>query len=727
MVLTETHNLTEFDALIASATGALDAIPGAVYLCDHNGLLLRFNQEAASLWGREPRLADPSERFCGSFGLYYLDGSPLRREDTPMATALLTGEPARNFEVVMERPDGQRFVALVNIRALKDHQGRIQGAINCFQDITVQKKIEEEVHRKRQELEDFFENSAIGLHIVADDGIIKRANRAELDMLGYMAEEYIGRHISEFHADPPVIDDILKRLSCGKELNRYPARLRAKDGSIKHVLITSNGRFQDGQFINTRCFTTDITEQYEAEKARRDSDERLEATYEVATVGIAETDDAGRLVRVNQMLCTITGYSRDELLSRSLLDLAHPEDAEKEALNYKRQVSGEIDSYATQGRYVRADGCIIYVDAFNSSVRDEHGRFRYGVRVIQDVTERRLANERVRESERRIRELLEALPAAVYTIDARGNVNFYNKAAVELAGRTPVLDQDQWCVSWRLHWPDGQPLAHHACPMAMALKEGRAIRGMEAVAERPDGTRVPFMAYPTPLWDHQGKLVGAVNMLVDITERKQAEARQKVLIDELNHRVKNTLATVQSLALQTARYATTFDGFIDAFEARLIALARAHDLLTKHHWESAGLRDILAGVLAPYANSAPERLQMNGPAVEVDPRTSVALTLVFNELATNAGKYGSLSHPAGVLSLQWKVESGPGASMLHIEWLEAGGPPVTVPTRSGFGSRLIKRCIERELSGELSLQYDPTGLYCQISIPLNAIPTQVHA
>ena len=119
--------------------------------------------------------------------------------------------------------------------------------------------------------------------------------------------------------------------------------------------------------------------------------------------------------------------------------------------------------------------------------------------------------------------LLKALPTAVYTTDAAGRITFYNDAAVALWGCRPELGKSEWCGSWRLYWPDGRPMPHDECPMAIALKEKRLISGAEAVAERPDGTRVPFLAYPTPLWDETGTLVGAVNTLVDITDRKKAE------------------------------------------------------------------------------------------------------------------------------------------------------------------------------------------------------------
>jgi PAS domain S-box-containing protein len=143
---------------------------------------------------------------------------------------------------MFERPDGSRFLALVNITPLRNPQGDIVGAVNCFQDITEHKRTEDELRRSRQDLEDFFENGTVALHWVGSDGTILRANQAELDLLGYTRDEYVGRPITEVHADRSTIDDILARLSRGERIDKYPARLRAKDGSIRHVLISSRRR-----------------------------------------------------------------------------------------------------------------------------------------------------------------------------------------------------------------------------------------------------------------------------------------------------------------------------------------------------------------------------------------------------------------------------------------------------------------------------------------------------
>jgi PAS domain S-box-containing protein len=712
------RRLTEFEALTAAAPSILDAMPGAVYLCDHDGWLVRYNSEAAELWGQNPSVGDHRHRFCGSHALFLPDGTPLAHDVCPMATAVFAGTSTRNAEVVMERPDGSQFTALVNIRALKDHEGRIQGAINCFQDISAHKELEETIQRKSADLEDFFENSAIGLHIVGSDGVIQRANKAELALLGYTSEEYVGRHIAEFHVDAPVIGDILQKLSCGEKLDRYPARLRAKDGSIKHVLITSNSRFRDGNFANTRCFTTDVTDLRESETARRESDERLAATYEAATIGIAEADGDGRLLRVNDTLCHMLGRSREELLAMTFHDYTHEDDREEDKLLYGRQIRGELENYVLRKRAIKPDGTTVYLDVHSSSVRDASGSFRHGVRVLQDVTAAKQMEDRIREREQHMRDLLEALPAAVYTTDATGRITFFNNSAVEMSGRTPQIG-DMWCVTWRLYNTDGTLLPHDQCPMAVALKENRPVRGAEAIAERPDGSRVPFIPYPTPLHDADGKLIGAINMLVDITERKQAENRQKVLVDELNHRVKNTLATVQSLAGQTARHAESLADFVNRFEARLLALSRAHDLLTRRHWENAPLDALAREVLTPLIGDAADRMEMSGGPVELDARCALNMTMTLNELATNAMKYGALSSPTGRVSVGWRLEQDANLqSTLALEWRELGGPPVMPPARRGIGSRLMERCIERDLAGAFDLAFEPSGVFCRISIPI---------
>ena len=323
--------------------------------------------------------------------------------------------------------------------------------------------------------------------------------------------------------------------------------------------------------------------------------------------------------------------------------------------------------------------------------------------------------DRLHENDRRFRELLDALPAAVYTTDVEGRITFFNEAAAELWGHRPELGKSEWCGSWRLRFPDGTPMRHDECPMAVTLREGRSVTG-EAIAERPDGTRIPFAAYPKPLRDGSGRLTGAVNTLVDISHRKVHEERQLLLINELNHRVKDTLATVQSIAAQSFR--DVADDQLEWFQGRLVALANAHDVLTRENWEGATIRELLATVLAPLSGPDSSRCVASGPDLRLSPRVVLSLSMALHELCTNAAKYGALSNDTGEVKVDWSLSGTNGDARLRLRWQEAGGPPVEPPRRKGFGSRLITRGVAHELSADVRLEFPATGVVCEIDAPL---------
>ncbi len=203
---------------------------------------------------------------------------------------------------------------------------------------------------------------------------------------------------------------------------------------------------------------------------------------------------------------------------------------------------------------------------------------------------------------------------------------------------------------------------------------------------------------------------------LDITERKRAEERQKLLVNELNHRVKNSLATVQSIAAQTLRSSASPEFFREAFETRLIALSQTHDLLTRESWAGASLREVFDVEL--HAMAGEDRVSFDYSAdVRLNPKAAVALGMGIHELATNASKYGALSSPAGRVTVAWTIED----DILRLTWTESGGPPVTPPARRGFGARLLERGLAAELSGGVELTYDGSGLICLMALPLRAL------
>lgn len=465
---------------LRAADEILELLPIATCVCDSGGRIVQYNQRAVELWGRAPDPGQTHDQFTAQCRFFGGEGEELPR--SKLAEVLQTGRSVRNEEVTVRRNDGREIAVLVNIDPLVNAQGKMVGAINCFQDVTERRRMVDALDRSQHDL--------------------------------------------------------------------------------------------------------------------REQEERWAATYEHAAIGIVELDAEGRFIRVNEAICSIVGGTREELLGWRLQGRTHPDDRDVDEELYRRQVAGDIGFYSIEKRFIRKDGRVIWMGVRSSTVRDPTGHFLYGVRVVQDIT-----------------------------------------------------------------------------------------------------------------------------------ERKEAEERQKLLIDELNHRVKNTLATVQSLASQTARGTDSPEAFRKAFEGRLIALSQAHDQLTRRHWTSADLRDIVEGATSPHLARSPDaadRIAIGGEPITVTPRVALTLALGLHELTTNAAKYGALSVPAGRIEVSWRVERG-GAPLplLRIEWRERGGPPVAPPERQGFGTRFIEGSVASELQGQARLDFDPAGLTCTMEIPLDSVAPNV--
>jgi PAS domain S-box-containing protein len=249
----------------------------------------------------------------------------------------------------------------------------------------------------------------------------------------------------------------------------------------------------------------------------------------------------------------------------------------------------------------------------------------------------------------------------------------------------------------------------------MASGERKRI---EELHSRPDDGTFWIETIKTALRGPDGRIIGTVGIARDLTERKLAEAQQKLLLDELNHRVKNTSATVLAIAHQTRRTADTPAAFHEAFEARLLALSETHNLLTQGTWQSTSLHDLVQMELAPYEGGK-NRFVLTGTDIQLSPEPALTLGMVFHELTTNAAKYGALSSPLGQIQVNWNIDKSSTERRLHIEWHELGGPLVKPPRRKGFGTRLIEMSLGRALASAVNLEFQPQGLRCVMDLRLD--------
>jgi two-component sensor histidine kinase len=225
----------------------------------------------------------------------------------------------------------------------------------------------------------------------------------------------------------------------------------------------------------------------------------------------------------------------------------------------------------------------------------------------------------------------------------------------------------------------------------------------------------------SPVRNDGGDVVQHFASFVDLTKDRREQERLRSLLDELNHRTQNTLATVLAIAGQT------LNGMVDAetmakFEGRILALSKTHGLLGAAGWVSVGLRNVLDEILGPLGlnERQPGRFSIAGDDIRLPPKETLSLAIVFHELAANAMKYGALSNEtAGHVDVDWQIEAGQQGEQMRLRWQESGGPPVEPPSQMGFGSRLIERGLAQDLNGEVHLSYEPSGVTCQIIMPLS--------
>jgi PAS domain S-box-containing protein len=385
---------------------------------------------------------------------------------------------------------------------------------------------------------------------------------------------------------------------------------------------------------------------------------------------------------IGRQFCDVAGLAGDSAfaeLVRRVGDTGTPEDAE---LTFK------VDRRSRQ--------LAVHAFPFGEGVAAEW----------RDITAARAAGRRLARSEARYHEIAHGLPAAAWVSRASGGLEFINQAMADALGQPRrALLGDGW-----LDAIDPDDRAY----LLRVRQEAHANHGSfrcEGRFRRADGALRIIELYGRPRFDTRGRFRGHIGIAADITEAREAEERQRLLINELNHRVKNTLTMVQALVRQTLRdHGAPADIEHDVTE-RLIALSAAHDVLSREHWKDAELGDVVREVMGPYDHAG--RVRTSGPKARVAPKVAIALAMGLHELATNAAKYGALSVPEGRIELSWSRA----AQTIRLHWRERGGPPVASPKLSGFGALLLGRVMAGQLGQPARIVYEAEGLTCRLEAP----------
>jgi PAS domain S-box-containing protein len=714
---------------------------------DADGTLLRVNARLCALMGFSAEQLQGRSIFDETY-------PEDRDRDRAQFQRQAAGEIDRyTIEKRIRRSDGTYAWVSIASASVRDAQGQFLYAVRVQNDITDRKRAEESLARRMDEqaaLYAFTERlqHAQSLHDVYEpalDAIIRalRCQRASIllfdnaNAMRFVAWRGLSdayRCVVDGHSPwTPATRD--PRPIClpdidGAELPQHLEQSLRAEGiaALAFIPVTEGGRllgkfmayfdaphaFTDAEIEVAVALARHIgfaVERLRADAARRVAElaaRQLASIVESTDDAIYSEDDAGIIATWNRAAEQLFGYAAAEAVGRPVTMLVPPERREEDTKALARCRAGErLHQHETVR--LRRDGIRVDVSLTVSPMHDGRGRLIGVSKIARDITERKQAEARLRDSERRLQELLAAIPAAIYTTDAQGMVTYFNDAAVELAGRTPVIGCDQWSVTWKMYWPDGTPLPHDQCPMAVALKEGRAVRGVEVVAERPDGTRVPFIPYPTPLRDADGNVVGAINMLVDVSERKQAETQQRILLNELNHRVKNNMQMLQSLLYSSARQTRNAEArkALEEASGRIAAMAAAQRVLYgTTDATRCSARELLEAVCHTGQQTLPPDVRVTCESAdgEISNDTAVPLALILNELITNAAKHGIGAGGRGTIRVALARE--PDGLVLSVEDDGPGFDLKAVRGRAS-GLRLVEG-LSRQIRGQFDVTHPPT-------------------
>jgi PAS domain S-box-containing protein len=616
--------------------------------------------------------------------------------------------------------DGQYRWFLARGKPVRNAAGVLESWIGIAIDIHERKQAE-------QRFEALTELAPAIIWFGNPDGSLSYLNDRWYEYTGQTPEQALPLGWGEvIHPDDlPGLLEVWEEARTREVLYDTEARLRRHDGAYRWFLIRAEPlRDEGGKVIGWLGSDNDIHDRRHAEQALQKAQDQLRLAVQATDIGIFDYDLVTGDLGWDARVCALFGLPPDAPVSYDVfLAGLHPDDRGwvDEAVKAVLDPAGDGVYDIVYRTIGLQDGIERWVAAKGQTFFAQGKAVRF-IGTVRDVTASRQAEQDLRETEERYRMASRATNDAIWDWNLASDHIRWNEAVQTLFGYAAdeVGPSGAW---WKSHiHPDDRERVKTGI---YAVIDGGSEHWVDEYRFlRADGSYAAILDRGYVIRNDQGQAVRMIGAMLDITERKRAEEHQRLLTGELQHRVKNTLAMIQAIANQTLRNATSLHEAREAFQARIIALGKAHDILTQASWTAAPIAEVIEGALSVHRHDA-SRIRISGPNVLLAAKPALSLALALHELATNAAKYGALSNESGVVELRWHVVHDDAAPRFCLTWTEQGGPPIlTQPARRGFGSRLIERSFAAEVGGEVKLTYAPTGVVCRLEATLAAMQEQ---
>lgn len=634
-----------------------------------------------------------------------------------IATMHRTGEHAPPMIEKCIRLDGD-LVDVEITGTICQYQGKPAVQV-LARDITRRLRMEQRLQRQRDRLSLAVDAAELAISDLNIEKQTIRRNARAAAMFGDAPRRQaggLGELLAHVHEeDLAQVMDVVERAIEADSTFSVEYRLKARN---RHTLwVRSFGRLIRRSPAVEKLLviaTQDVTVAKEAEGALRESEQRLDLAIHGADLGIWDWNMVSGEVFFSDRWMTMLGYEAGDLppTFESWYSLIHPEDVDRVMRGWKEHEAGHSSIYSVEHRlrtkseswkWVLGQGRVVKRDARGKPIR--------AVGTHLDIDIRKRAETRIAESEERARRYFNlGLIGMATTSPSKGWVEVNDELCRMLGYTREELSTTTWAD---LTHPEDLDL--DVSEFNRVLSGESTGYTIEKRYIRKDGSVVHANISVAATYEDDGSVQHCIALVRDISERKEAERHRKLMLSELDHRVKNNLATVLAILDQTQAGATDIDQFTSVFRGRIRALARMHEALARSHWRGVSMQEVAALVLAPFAQGEDVRVRFGGDPLTLATRSCLPMSMTLHELLTNATKYGALSVPDGSVEVHWQLNDG---KNMRLTWQERGGPTVQTPTRRGNGTELIEGLVTYELQGQVKLTYEPAGVECVIDFPV---------